>query len=69
MGRFLSLSGTRADDIRSMLGQLRFYAGLMVFLLNHDSTLVEFCQNSGAAMEWVRVCHRHFAGTEVPSWT
>lgn len=68
MGRFLAMSGIDAGSIRALVGEPGFYGGLTGFLMNHEPTLMQFCENNGVKVEWVQACHRHFAGPGEGAW-
>lgn len=66
MGRFLSMSGIKADEVRDLIGHRSFYAGLFAFIVNHEPDLLEFCAARGIAPEWALLCYEQFSGEAVP---
>ncbi len=46
MQRFLSLSGIEASSIRTAATEPGFLAGVLQFLLNHEPTLMRFCEEN-----------------------
>jgi hypothetical protein len=68
MSRFLAVSGIDAGAIRGMIGEPGFYGGLTGFLMNHEPTLMQFCQDSDVKVEWVQACHQHLAGPDEGAW-
>lgn len=68
MSRFLAMSGIEAGAIRGMIGEPAFYGGLTGFLMNHEPTLLQFCQDNGVKVEWVQACHQHFTGPAEGIW-
>lgn len=71
MARFLSLSGMTAEGLRSASTEPGFFAGLLGFLMNHEPTLMRFCEATRHDPEAVAAAYRTLAaerGTE-PSWT
>jgi hypothetical protein len=68
MGRFLSMSGIDAGSIRGLIGEPGFYGGLTGFLMNHEPTLMQFCENNGVKVEWVQACHQHLTGPDEGAW-
>lgn len=53
MGRFLALSGLRADQLRSAAGDPGFLAGVIDFVMGHEPTLMAFCATTAAKPEAV----------------
>lgn len=43
LGRFLDLSGLRADQLRQAVDDSGFLAGMLDFLMSHEPTLMAFC--------------------------
>lgn len=68
MSRFLAISGIDAGSIRGMIGEPGFYGGLTGFLMNHEPTLLQFCQDNALKVEWVQACHQHFSGPGEGAW-
>jgi hypothetical protein len=68
MGRFLAISGIEPGAIRQMIGEPGFYGGLTGFLMNHEPTLLQFCQDNDIKVEWVQACHHHLTGPSEGMW-
>lgn len=68
MSRFLAISGIDAGSIRRMVGDHGFYGGLTGFLMGHEPTLLQFCQDNDVRVEWVQACHQHFTGPGEGAW-
>lgn len=62
MGRFLALSGLEATNLRAAAAEPGFFAGLLGFLMNHEPTLIRFCEATGTAPETVARAFRTLAG-------
>lgn len=62
LGRFLSLTGMRADTLRDSANDPGFYLALLDFLMNHEPTLIAYCEATGTPPERVVVAHRALAG-------
>ncbi|AYG58805.1 DUF3572 domain-containing protein [Rhizobium jaguaris] len=60
-GRFLALTGVEAAQVRNAINQPAFLAGMLDFLMNHEPTLLAFCQASGIAPETVAAASAHFS--------
>ena len=68
MSRFLAISGIDAGAIRQAAGEPGFYGGLTGFLMNHEPTLLQFCQDNDVRVEWVQACHHHLSGPGEGAW-
>lgn len=55
LGRFLDLTGLRADEIRTAAGQPGFLVGVLDFVLVHEPTLIAFCDSSATKPETVQI--------------
>ena len=62
MGRFLALTGLRIDNLRKSAGEPGFYLGLLDFLMNHEPTLIAYCEATGTKPATVARAHRTLAG-------
>ena len=51
VGRFLSLTGAGADEIRTRLSQPDFQGAVLDFILNDEPTLMAFVEAEGLAPE------------------
>lgn len=61
LGRFLALSGLTADGLRAASTEPGFLAGVLAFLMNHEPTLMAFCQDTGTEPRQVASAHRTLA--------
>lgn len=68
MSRFLAISGIDAGSIRAAVREPGFFGGLTGFLMNHEPTLLAFCQDNDIKVEWVQACHHHLAGPGEGAW-
>ncbi|MBB3952703.1 DUF3572 domain-containing protein [Aureimonas jatrophae] len=62
LGRFLDLTGLRADEIRAAAGQPGFLVGVLDFVLAHEPTLVTFCQNTATEPEMIQIARDRLDG-------
>ncbi|KAA1177726.1 DUF3572 family protein [Rhizobium tropici] len=60
-GRFLSLTGVEPAQVRNAINEPAFLAGMLDFLMNHEPTLLAFCEASGTAPEVVAAASAHFS--------
>ena len=67
-GRFLALTGVAPGQVRNAVNDPGFLAGLMDFLMNHEPTLLQFCQDNDVRVEWVQSCHQYFTGPGEGAW-
>jgi hypothetical protein len=67
LGRFLSLSGMRADQLREAAAKPGFFAALIEFLMNHEPSLMAFCSETGTRPEAVVAAARAF-GADSSAW-
>ncbi|UXN05301.1 DUF3572 domain-containing protein [Bartonella sp. HY761] len=51
--RFMAISGIAGQDIRQAASSPGFLAGVLSFLLNHEPSLLMFCQSSNIQPERV----------------
>lgn len=59
MGRFLNLSGLHPNDLRNLINDPGFLAGLLDFIMNHEPDLLAFCEATGNNPEHVaQVWHK-----------
>ncbi len=49
LARFLSMTGIEAGMIRQAAAEPGFLAGVLGFIIAHEPTLLEFCEQSGFA--------------------
>lgn len=60
-GRFLALTGVEPAQVRNAINEPAFLAGMLDFLMNHEPTLLAFCETSGIAPEAVAAASAHFS--------
>ena len=69
MRRFLALSGIEPGSIRQAAAAPGFFAGLTGFLMNHEPTLMTFCEQNDVKAEFVAACHHKLSGPGAEAWT
>ena len=62
LSRFQALTGTDPTAFRSANADPRFMGGLVAFLMDHEPTLMAFCQTTGTAPEDVVRAHATLSG-------
>ncbi len=60
-GRFLALTGVEPAQVRNAINEPAFLAGMLDFLMNHEPTLLAFCEASGIPPEAVAAASVHFS--------
>jgi hypothetical protein len=60
--RFLALSGVAPTQIRSAVSDPAFMAGVIDFVMEHEPTLLAFCEATGTAPEAVVAAAQHYSG-------
>lgn len=60
--RFLGLSGLEASQLRQAATQAGFFAGVLEFLINHEPTLLKYCEASNEKPEHVTQAFRQLGG-------
>jgi len=60
-GRFLALTGVTPEQVRQAVGDPGFLGGMLDFLMNHEPTLMAFCQETGTTPETVAAASAHFS--------
>ncbi len=60
-GRFLALTGVEPAQVRSAVNDPGFLAGMLDFLMNHEPTLMAFCEATGTPPEAVAAASAHFS--------
>jgi hypothetical protein len=68
MSRFLALSGIEAGSIRQAAQEQGFFAGLTGFLMNHEPTLMTFCEQNDVKADFVAACHHTLNGPGDEAW-
>lgn len=67
LGRFLSLSGVQADQLRQAVDDPGFLAGMLDFLASHEPTLLAFCAATDTAPETVMMAWQYFSAPGLDS--
>ncbi|MDQ0320313.1 hypothetical protein QO002_002451 [Pararhizobium capsulatum DSM 1112] len=62
MGRFMALTGTEPSSLRHAMNDPGFLAGLVDFLMQHEPTLLAFCEATGMKPEEVVRAHAALSG-------
>ena len=62
LGRFMALTGTEPSSLRHAMGDPGFLAGLVDFLMQHEPTLMAFCESTGTKPEDVVHAHTALSG-------
>ena len=62
MSRFLALSGLSADGLRQAASEPGFFGGLLAFLMNHEPTMMAFCDETDIGPERVAAAYHALAG-------
>lgn len=60
-GRFLALTGVAPAQVRDAVGDPAFLGGMLDFLMNHEPTLMAFCEATGTAPDAVAAASTHFS--------
>ncbi|MFK8036303.1 MAG: DUF3572 domain-containing protein [Hyphomicrobiales bacterium] len=63
--RFLSLSGITADRIREAAKSPGFLAGVLDYLMQNESLLLTFSENTGVRAETIISAHRQLVGYDI----
>lgn len=61
-GRFLALSGVQPNQLRGAVNDPGFLAGMIDFLMEHEPTLLAFCEATGTKPETVAAAWQHYSG-------
>lgn len=59
--RFLALTGVEPAQVRNAINEPAFLAGMLDFLMNHEPTLLAFCDANGIPPEAVAAASGHFS--------
>lgn len=62
LGRFLALSGVQPHQLRNAVNDPGFLAGMIDFLMNHEPTLMAFCEATGTKPEVVNAAWQFYSG-------
>jgi hypothetical protein len=60
LSRFLALSGVQPGQMRDAVNDPGFLAGMLEFLMQHEPTLMEFCQATDTRPEVVVAAYHHY---------
>ncbi|MGO4437516.1 DUF3572 domain-containing protein [Rhizobium sp. RAF56] len=60
-GRFLALTGVTPAQVRTAVADPGFLGGMLDFLMNHEPTLMAFCEATGTPPEAVAAASAHFS--------
>jgi hypothetical protein len=61
LGRFLALSGVQPTQLRSAINDPGFLAGMIDFLMQHEPTLLAFCEATETKPEAVMAAAHHYS--------
>ncbi|OCP01240.1 MULTISPECIES: DUF3572 domain-containing protein [unclassified Ensifer] len=62
LSRFLALTGTEPESLRTAIAEPGFMGGIIAFLMDHEPTLMAFCQATGTAPQDVVSAHAALSG-------
>ncbi|WFU48705.1 DUF3572 domain-containing protein [Sinorhizobium terangae] len=62
LSRFLGLTGTDPGSLRTAIGEPGFMGGLVAFLMDHEPTLMAFCEATQTRPEEVVRAHHLLSG-------
>jgi hypothetical protein len=62
LSRFLALTGTDPSSLRNAIGEPGFMGGLVAFLMDHEPTLIAFCEATGTAPQDIVRAHEKLSG-------
>src|ERR1700712_2253475 len=60
-GRFLALTGIEPSQVRGAVNNNDFLSGMLDFLMQHEPTLMAFCEATGTSPEAVAAASAHFS--------
>ena len=64
INRFLALTGLEPSGLRAAASEPGFLAGVLSFLMNHEPTLMAFCEGTGERPEAVAAAFRTLSPQE-----
>jgi hypothetical protein len=67
LSRFLALSGVQPGQLRQAVGDPAFLAGMLEFLMQHEPTLMAFCEATETKPESVVEAYHRYAGPSFDS--
>jgi hypothetical protein len=59
--RFMALTGIEPRQLREAVNDRAFLSGMLDFLMNHEPSLMAFCEASGRSPETVIAASTHFS--------
>ncbi|MFQ6159418.1 DUF3572 domain-containing protein [Sinorhizobium meliloti] len=62
MSRFLALTGTDPASLRGAVGEPGFIGGIVAFLMEHEPTLMAFCNETQTSPDEVVRAHHALSG-------
>ncbi|MEI2301701.1 DUF3572 domain-containing protein [Ensifer sp. MJa1] len=62
LSRFLALTGTEPGSLRTAIAEPGFMGGITAFLMEHEPTLLAFCEATGTAPQDVVRAHMELSG-------
>ncbi|HEV7306217.1 DUF3572 domain-containing protein [Ensifer sp.] len=62
LSRFLALTGTEPGSLRTAITEPGFMGGIVAFLMEHEPTLMAFCEATGTAPQDVVRAHAALSG-------
>lgn len=62
LSRFLALTGTDPASLRTAIAEPGFMGGILAFLMDHEPTLMAFCEATGTAPQDVVRAHAALSG-------
>ena len=68
LNRFLALTGIEAGQIRNAAAEPGFLAGVLVFLLAHEPSLMAFCNETGTDPDLVQHAREELLGNPGEEW-
>ncbi|MEN0000191.1 MAG: DUF3572 domain-containing protein [Pseudomonadota bacterium] len=66
ISRFIALTGIEPDQMRAAASQPGFLAGVLGFLLEHEPTLMRFCEENDLSPTSVQAAYRQLSGAPPP---
>ena len=67
LGRFLALSGVQPNQLRNAVNDPGFLSGMIDFLMQHEPTLMAFCEATTTKPEAVAAAWHHYSGPGLDS--
>lgn len=67
LSRFLALSGVQVNQLRNVINDPGFLAGMIDFIMSHEPTLMDFCKASNWHPEAVVSAAHHYSSPGLDS--